>query len=393
MKFTIATSIALLLPLAIAQSSGAAGANTNAVGGQMKQPGAGANGTTTDSSATSGDLKKAGADKATSGSSAGSEDLPTAAEGGEDASSPIPSPSPIPSGMPGDIPAADQPDQGSGTGMDYMKTGADIPAAGTATGSQPGRGSGTGMDQAKTGGDSDMGKTLVVQERRYEENGKRRIEFKIEFGESNVYQTWEIRDGKLNEVPEAMGGSAMSSSKSVSSGGSSGAPSGAMGGAGKYGTSASTNNGTSATAFDDLTSGSSSSSSSSATGGKADSKSPTVTKSSANKPDDTLQVDYPSASGTGSNLAPLGGNQTDVIMGTVEGASDDNPRSGSPARPPTSNNGGAKSAGDAASKPAGDAAAKYDGNKQAKPDAAGSTGSKLKSKRSGGRSGKTRRAN
>ncbi|KAL9627215.1 MAG: hypothetical protein Q9204_006727 [Flavoplaca sp. TL-2023a] len=248
-----------------------------------------------------------------------------------------------------------------------MKTAQDVPAAGSPSGGSMGG----GMDQATTGDDN---KQLVVSDRRFEENGNRRIELKIEFGESHVYQTWEIRDGKLEEVPGGTGGTAMPLSKSGAS-----AADGAS----------------SVSGFDDLTGGSPSPS------GAPGSTSGSISTTNG----DTTQVDYPATNSTSSNLS-LGGNQTDTAMGTDPGASDDSSSAGSTAMPETSSDGASSAAGGMTGSPGGgmrgntasdmmgkpDTAAtgSYKGNQQARPGAAtGSSKSKLRLRRS---NGKNRRA-
>ncbi|KAL9033697.1 MAG: hypothetical protein Q9180_005809, partial [Flavoplaca navasiana] len=221
MKFTIATSIALLLPFAIAQSSGSAAADTDAVSAQQYQPGDGADGATPDASMAYGDLGGAGANNATSnstaalgdgsGAGAGSASFDPSVTSEDSSASEADATEEYPSTSSGAIPPAVPASEGasgsgSGGSMDYMKTAQDVPAAGSPSGGNMGG----GMDQATPGDDN---KQLVVSDRRFEENGNRRIELKIEFGESHVYQTWEIRDGKLEEVPGGTGGTAMPLSK------------------------------------------------------------------------------------------------------------------------------------------------------------------------------------
>ncbi len=283
MKFTIATSVALLLPFAIAQSSGSAGASTDAVSAQQYQPGAGADGAngvdgangangadgadgaTPDASTAYGGLGGAGANNATSNSTAALGDASGAGAGSasfdpsatsedsstSDADATGEYPSTSSGAIPPAVPASDGASgSGSGGSMDYMKTAQDVPAAGSPSGGSMGG----GMDQATTGDDN---KQLVVSDRRFEENGNRRIELKIEFGESHVYQTWEIRDGKLEEVPGGTGGTAMPSSKSGASAASGSTSYETMSKSQSSGASGSTQDGASSVSgFDDLTGGS-----------------------------------------------------------------------------------------------------------------------------------------
>ncbi|KAL8910491.1 MAG: hypothetical protein Q9172_007834 [Xanthocarpia lactea] len=67
---------------------------------------------------------------------------------------------------------------------------------------QDAEGNNTGMQHSDTGVDSMDNKNLVVGERRYERDGHRRVEFKLEYGQTWFQQTWEVRDGVLKQVPE-----------------------------------------------------------------------------------------------------------------------------------------------------------------------------------------------
>ncbi|KAI4266204.1 MAG: hypothetical protein LQ337_008863 [Flavoplaca oasis] len=398
MKFTIATSVALLLPFVIAQSSDSAGANTDAVSGQQYQPGAeadGVDGATSDASTAYGGLEGAGANNATSNSTAALGDEPGAGSGSasfdpsatsEDSSTPdADATEEYPSASSGAMPPAEPASEGasgsgSGGSMDYMKTAQDVPAGGSPSGGSMGG----GMDQATSGDDN---KQLVVSDRRFEENGNRRIELKIEFGESHVYQTWEIRDGKLEEVPGGTGGTAMPLSEGGASAASGSTSDNTMSKSQSPGASGSTQDSASSmSGFDDLTGGSPSPS------GAPGSGSVSTTNG------DTTQVDYPATNSTSSDFASLGGNQTDMATGTGPGASDDNSSEGSTAKSETSSDGASSAAGglpgntasDMMGKPDTAAAGGYEGNQQAKPGAAtGSSGSKLRLRRS---NGKNRRA-
>ncbi|KAL8974727.1 MAG: hypothetical protein Q9205_008118 [Flavoplaca limonia] len=159
------------------------------------------------------------------------------------------------------------------------------------------------------------------------------------------------------------------------------------------GASGSTQDGASSVSgFDDLTGGS-----------PSPSGAPGSTSGSVSTTDgDTTQVDYPAANSTSSNFASLGGNQTDTAMDTVPGASDDTSSEGSTAEPRTSSDGASSAAGDMTGSTAGEmtgntagdmtgkpdtaASGSYKGNQQAKPGAAaGSSGSKLRLRRSNGK--------
>ncbi|KAL8736438.1 MAG: hypothetical protein Q9166_000230 [cf. Caloplaca sp. 2 TL-2023] len=76
------------------------------------------------------------------------------------------------------------------------------PGHGPAVVPQPGENNTSDMGHEDGGDSSNKKKTLVVRERRYKHNGHRRVQFKIKYGESHVQQTWEVRNGVLNLIPE-----------------------------------------------------------------------------------------------------------------------------------------------------------------------------------------------
>ncbi|KAL8906186.1 MAG: hypothetical protein Q9171_006369 [Xanthocarpia ochracea] len=149
MKFTAATSFTLLLPLALAGSFGSANVNHDAVKVRRYQP-------------------DVAADKPTNTSAAL-----------------------------GYRPKAGQ----VGTGTPSF-SGNLVPEYSPAVVPQNTTGSKTGMEHSDTGVDSMDSKNLVIGERRYDRDGHRRVEFKIEYGETWIQQTWEVRDGVLKQVPE-----------------------------------------------------------------------------------------------------------------------------------------------------------------------------------------------
>ncbi|KAL8856179.1 MAG: hypothetical protein Q9178_007217 [Gyalolechia marmorata] len=149
MKFTTATSFTLLLPLALAGSFGSANVNHDAIKVRRYQP-------------------DVAADKPTNTSAAL-----------------------------GYRPMAGQ----VGTGTPSISGDLD-PNYSPAVVSQDDKGSKSGMEHSDTSVDSMDSKNLVVGERRYERDGHRRVEFKIEYGETWIQQTWEVRDGVLKQVPE-----------------------------------------------------------------------------------------------------------------------------------------------------------------------------------------------
>ena len=149
MKFTAATSFTLLLPLALAGSFGSANVNHDAVKVRRYEPDVAADKPTNTSAALVYRLK---------------------------------------AGLVG----TGTPSFGGNIGPEYSP--AVVP--------QEAKGSQTGMEHSDSGVDSMDSKTIVVGERRYDRDGHRRVEFKIEYGETWIQQTWEVRDGVLKQVPE-----------------------------------------------------------------------------------------------------------------------------------------------------------------------------------------------
>ncbi len=149
MKLTAATSFTLLLPLALAGSFGSANVNHDAVKVRRYQPDVAAD-KPTNTSAALGYRLKAG------------------------------------------LVGTGTPSFGGNIGPEYSP--AVVP--------QEANGSQTGMEHSDTGVDSMESKNLVVGERRYDRDGHRRVEFKIEYGETWIQQTWEVRDGVLKQIPE-----------------------------------------------------------------------------------------------------------------------------------------------------------------------------------------------